>query len=372
LTAAARDAKPQARMSDPPAAPSPATATRAPAPPNPPPPASTRTSRLTARVRALLPWGSLAIGVASMLTMDRGPKRGALIACAAVALWVMLIALQWLVRAAQARASERTPFWLAAAQWSSLLAAQSLSQLALFFAVPFYIKAAASDDVGHALFLVGLCALSLASLWDPLTAWLFTHPLIAPLLPALASFVALNAVLPGLGLSTRTSLWLSAAVAGAGAALTSIASAPGGGRLRVAAIALPAVLLIPLALRLGAARLVPAAPLRLVKIEIGTQRQEHWVADPGARIAGVPERLLCATAIYSPIGVRDRLFHVWTRDGQPRARVELDIRGGRDAGYRTFSRIGPLGRSGAGVYRCSVETLTGQVLGSTSVRVMGR
>lgn len=336
--------------------------------PQPEPPAGAG-KRAGAKLRALLPWGSFALGIAGAFTMDRGPERGALIAGAAVLLWLALIALQWLVRAG--REAEGKRVLLIAARWSSLLAAQSLVQLAFFFALPFYFQAATFDP-GHALFLLGLCALSAASLWDPLTEWLLQHPLVAPVLPAIASFAALDAVLPGLGLSTRASLWTAAFVAGLGATATSIASVPRERRARVAAIAVPAALLIPLALGLGAARIVPAAPLRLMKIEIGTQRAGRWVSDPMARLEQAPARLYCATAIYSPLGVKDRLFHVWTRDGEQRARVELDIRGGRPGGYRTFSRIGPFGKHATGVYRCRVETLAGQVLGSARVRIGAR
>jgi hypothetical protein len=53
-----------------------------------------------------------------------------------------------------------------------------------------------------------------------------------------------------------------------------------------------------------------------------------------------------------------------------RSRIELDIRGGgRAGGYRTFSRIDHFGAHPAGVYSCSVETASGQVLGSRSLRM---
>ena len=335
----------------------------------PPPPAPSLTGRLRAALRALVPWASLAAGIAGAVFMDRGPQRGALVAGAAVGSWLTLPLVQWLGRAS-ARAETRRWAWRLL-RWSSLTAAQSRVQLALFFALPFYVRAAAAWDPGHLVFLSGLAVLSAVSLWDPLTERLFHRPLLAPLLPAIASFVALAAVLPGLGFSTRASLWIAAFTCGLGVAFTSAAGAPAGARLRVAGLALLVALAIPLALRLGAARIVPAAPLRLVQIAIGTQRAGHWVGDPSTRLATAPARLICATAIWSPLGVKDRLFHVWTRDGQLRARVELDIRGGRPGGYRTFSRIGPLGRSPGGVYRCRVETQSGQVLGGQTIRIGG-
>ena len=129
-------------------------------------------------------------------------------------------------------------------------------------------------------------------------------------------------------------------------------------------------LLLPLALALGLARIVPAAPLRLVSIEFGTRIADRWVADPADRFEHAPARLFCATAIASPIGVRDRSVpRAGATTARQLARIELDIRGGRGAGYRTFSRVQlrrwPCERD----YRCSVETASGQVLGEKSVRI---
>jgi hypothetical protein len=355
-------------MSDRPAPPQ-ADAPQAPQVPAVAPPAARITARARVFWRVALPWISLASGIVGAIWMDRGPKRGALVAAAAVSLWLLLLVLSWLARARAAPPPGLRGRLLQAAHFSSLLAAQSLVQLALFFALPFYVQAADQRDPGHLVFLGGLIALSAASLWDPLTERLLTRPLLAPLLPAIASFVALAAVLPGLGLSTRASLWTAALTAGAGVFTTAVASAPEGRRARAAGLALLAAALIPLALALGAVRIVPAAPLRLVDIAIGTQREDRWIKDPSERLDAPPERLFCATAIWSPLGVKDRLFHVWTRDGRPRAKVELDIRGGRPGGYRTFSRIAGFGRHATGSYRCSVQTQSGQVLGSRRVRI---
>jgi hypothetical protein len=288
--------------------------------------------------------------------------------------------MHWFARWDISDAGRRVRWLVTAVRHSSLLATQSLVQLTLFFALPFYFRAAsfggtapaarggASFYVGHIVFVSVLCVVSAISLWDPLTEWLLMRPLFSPLLPAIGSFVALTAVLPALGLSTRVSLWIAAAAATTGVVLLSALAAPAGQRKRVVALALLPALLLPLALQLGVARIVPAAPLRLVKIEFGTRLSERWVADPSQRFQHAPARLFCATAIASPIGVRDRLFHVWRHDGEERARIELDVRGGRGAGFRTFSRLQP-GAGAVGTYRCSVETAAGQVLGDRSIRI---
>jgi hypothetical protein len=321
------------------------------------------------RLRKLLPWISLGTGIASALYMDRGPRRAALVASSAVALWVTLIVLHALARVNESAVGPRRQKLISFARRTSLLATQSLVQLSLFFAWPFYFQAASLRS-WHVLFLLVLAALSLASLWDPFTEWLLTHPLLTPLMPAVGSFAGLDVVLPGLGFSTQRSLWIAAGTAVIGVAVLTAASSNAGQRMRRAGRALAIALLLPAALPLGLARIVPAAPLRLVRIEIGTRLLDRWVADPLERLTSAPEQLFCATAIWSPVGVKDKLFHVWRKDGAQRARVQLRISGGRAGGFRTYSRIEPSGREPPGTYRCSVETEAGQVLGSRSVRWM--
>lgn len=335
------------------------------APPEPSPVAAVAAAPRPRLLQRLLPWISLAVGIASAVLMDRGPKRGAVVAGAGVVVWLVLIAQRWLagLSTTHGRVLGKV-IWLA--RQSSLMATQSLVQLTLFFALPFFVRAADLRDPGHAAFLIVLAVLAAIALWDPLTEWLFAHPRLGALLPAASSFVALTAVLPGLHLSTQQSVWIASAVAGAGAALVLLAGTQAGARARNVPLALLLVAALPLALWLGALRMVPAAPLRLVTVQFGTRVADHWVADPLEDGAPVPARLFCATAISAPLGVRDRLFHVWRRDGKQRERIELKIAGGRTAGFRTFSRITP-GRNGAGRYRCTVETASGQVLGGKTL-----
>jgi hypothetical protein len=327
-----------------------------PAPPAPP-----------ALWRRLVPVVSLVLGVVSALMMDRGPGRAALVALSAIGLWATLLCMLWLGRTLSEDAGPLRRRLVSLAHFLSLLATQSLVQLALFFALPFYLSAAGADPA-HLVFLALLLLLSAATLWDPLTERMLTAPLVAPLLPAVGSFAALTAVLPGLGMSTEHALWVAAATSGAGALLIGAAGTVPGRRGRVLASGLVVVALLPLSLWLGAARIVPAAPLRLVRAEIGTHRDGKWVVGVAERFAQAPGRLFCATAIASPVGVRDRLFHLWTKDGVERARVALDIRGGRSAGYRTQSRI-TVGSRERGTFRCNVVTASGQRLGGVSVRV---
>jgi uncharacterized protein DUF5924/DUF2914 family protein len=340
-------------------------------PAEPAPPPATPPSGFRARFRRILPWVSLCIGVISALIMDRGPRRAAFVAFGSVVVWAALIALHWMARLDPAHGGWLRRTLLGTVRRSSLIATQSLVQLTLFFALPFYFKAA-SFNVGHVAFLSALSIVSAISLWDPLTEWLFTGPLRAPMLPAIGSFVALDAVLPGLGLSTRVSLWIAAFTSALGVVALAAFHAPPERRVHVAGLATLGTLLLPFALQFGAASVVPAAPLRLTKIEIGTGVLDHEAVNTADRYDPAPPRLYCVTAIWSPIGVKDRLFHVWRYDGAERMRIELDIRGGgRGGGFRTFSRVQLGSAHPAGKYRCSVETEAGQVLGEKTVRVGG-
>ena len=317
-------------------------------------------------LKRLLPWISLLTGAASALLMDRGPKRGTVVAAAAVGMWLVLLVQRWVANMNAPGRTLARMIWLA--RRSSLMATQSLVQLTLFFSLPFYARAADLHEPAHVVFLSVLGVLGAVALWDPLSAWLIAHPELGSFLPATSSFVALAAVLPGLHLSTQQSLWVASGIAGSGAAVVLLSGTRPGARARTLPLAGLLILALPTALALGALRFVPAAPLRLMNIELGAGIADHWVGNPLANGSAVPARLVCATAIWSPIGVRDRLFHVWTRDGKPRVKVELSFQGGRGLGFRTFSRITP-GHNGAGRYRCSVETASGQTLGSKTLQL---
>jgi hypothetical protein len=81
-----------------------------------------------------------------------------------------------------------------------------------------------------------------------------------------------------------------------------------------------------------------------------------------------PEKLVCLSAIFAPRGLSENLIHAWSRDGEPLSRITLSVRGGRKAGYRTWSTQ-PLPARGRGLYRCELLTQLGQTLGVSQVRV---
>lgn len=314
----------------------------------------------------LVPWVSLGLGVFGAVSMDRGPARARLVAIVAGLAWLLVLASLVLHRPAQAEAIAK---WRRGVWWTSLAAAQWAIQLALFFALPFFWRAWAGT-IPQLGFLVLLTAAALFSLWDPWTEKLLHRPGASAMLPAIACFAALAAVLPGFGLSNSQSLW-GAAIATAAALPVGLVHPPNERvqRRRFVLGTLGAMALLPLALLLGAARCVPAAPLALIDAEIGTRQKSRGVADPIEHLEARPHRLVCATSIWAPLGVRERLFHVWRQNGQVRDRIELEIAGGREDGFRTWSSKRNFGDDPAGRWSCAVETAMGQSLGAREIVV---
>jgi len=307
-------------------------------------------------LRRLLPWGSLVLAIVSAVSMDRRPERARLIAAAAVAGWLALGVVALLDQMDLARLG-RSGAWLARAlRASTAMGAQSLIQLCLFFALPFYVRATA---VPEQYAFVGVLALAAAvTLWTPLCAALLRRPALALVLQGTAAFAALGCVLPLVGVSIRWSLVAAAAAIVVGAPFVVT-------RHRLVATLVTAALLTAAALG-GTARLIPPAPLRFVSGAIGTHLVARALTDARGVFDTPPERLVCLTAIAAPRGLKDRLHHVWRRDGQRRAEAALEIRGGRAQGFRAWSTQRNVA---AGAWTCTVETETGQEIGRVAVTV---
>lgn len=315
------------------------------------------------RANRFIPWVSLALSIAGAVVMDRGESRAGMVALGSAASWVVLVALS-LSHRPRPEGAESTGALRKVLRFTTTAASQSLVQMSLFFSAPFYVEACVwtLPELGFAALFV----LSIAvTLWDPLCQRVLLHPLFGPLLFAFASFVAWNAALPMLGVPHRTGVWLAAGAVGLASPLVDIAR-PAARERRLGALA--AGLGIPLTLLLGGVRALPPAPLRVVSLAIGTRVQERVLVDPTERFAVAPSSLVCFTAVRAPHGLADALIHEWRHDGKLTNRIVVDVRGGRRAGFRTWSRLAP-GKHAHGTYRCDVVTALGQTLGSVEVDI---
>jgi hypothetical protein len=129
------------------------------------------------------------------------------------------------------------------------------------------------------------------------------------------------------------------------------------------------------ALAAGAARaLVPPAPLFLARTALAWGVEGDWPApSPSAvRAADLLERGLAAhTAIYAPAGLRQPVEHVWRLHGETLDRVRLTpVEGGRQEGYRTYSRKSSFPADPAGRWTVDVVTVSGQLIGRLRFRVV--
>lgn len=95
----------------------------------------------------------------------------------------------------------------------------------------------------------------------------------------------------------------------------------------------------------------------------------HKSDDPFLLAPG--EAAYCYTAVFAPTGVRVPIRHVWSFHEKGSGwrvtdRVGFEVTGGRDGGYRGYSRKAALR---PGFWRVSVETHEGQILGHTVFEV---
>ena len=311
----------------------------------------------------LFPWASLAVSITGAVLMDHSESRGGLIAAAAAVSWLAFVVVALVHRPARlaAPAPTRMQRFL---RFGSTFANQSLIHYSLLFSAPFYLEACAFTPPQCVFAACFAVAVVIAS-WDPWCARVLQSPLFGSLLLAFASFVGWNAALPMIGVPHRVSIWVSALAVGAGIPLVNVVQGVVG-RQRAWSIIIGAGL--PILLLLGAVAALPPAPLRVVDAKLGTGVNERQPTGVAARFANTQSELICWTAIRAPRGLKDALLHVWSRDGTVLQRVPVDVRGGRRAGFRTWSRLRMV-HAEAGRYRCDVVTTLGQTLGGISAEV---
>jgi hypothetical protein len=104
---------------------------------------------------------------------------------------------------------------------------------------------------------------------------------------------------------------------------------------------------------------------------VASSSWRFWVDWESPFYLSAGDRVYCYTAIFAPGRVHIPIFHVWlrkTKDGWVQTdRIQLDISGGREKGYRgyTYKRgVAP------GKWRVAVETRQGQTLGEITFDVL--
>ncbi len=304
-----------------------------------------------------------ASGVASFFLVERQHEGFARIIAV-----LMLVSWVWLTAEQMLRELLAERFGLALPPPLLRYVTQLIHQESLFFALPFFFLST-SWNSGQAVFTGLLGAAGLVAITDPLyykrlapRRWLYLS------YHTLALFAVLLVALPLiLQVPTAASYKLALGVA----MLLAFPSLAGSITVRAWWRGLLVVgLMLALGLSGWLARLwVPPATLRLTEVALTTavDSDNRAPADSLQQIDAAQLRsggLFAYTAIDAPLGLSERVYHVWLHEGREVDRIALDIRGGRREGYRAWSH--KLNFPAAAEGRWQVRVLTGddQMIGT--------
>jgi hypothetical protein len=249
---------------------------------------------------------------------------------------------------------------------------QTLFHGLLLFVLPAYHASATVTSINVA-FVAALAALALLTTIDPwYRALVWPRPWAGLAVFAVATFAALNVALPLVGVPPFAGLLLAAAA-------TTLTLAPGIRRALGSpwdrALALTAAAAVGAVALVFAGRVaVPPAPLFMAEAALAHDIRDLEPVDRiGATIAEGDLRargLVAYTAIHAPAGLRQPIEHVWRRRGRVVETVRLSpVRGGRERGFRTWSRKTEFPPSAVGRWSVDVMTSSGQIVGQLRFRV---
>jgi hypothetical protein len=239
-------------------------------------------------------------------------------------------------------------------------------QQLLFFLLPVY-AASVTWSSANAVFvaLVALSALvsTLDVVYDRHVA---ARRFLAALFFAFSLFVCLNVMLPVLWrVSNHQAMRLAGVLAVVGFATL-------GYRWRTLLTRRVALTVAAIAAAIAAfvewgRPIVPPAPLRLVSVEFGRGVARHPPLAVGRLDAlppAEPVRVYAVSAIYAPLGLRDRVRHRWFAAGRELyTSPPYTVTGGRETGYRLWTYVTVRGLAPGSWLRLDVETEAGQLIG---------
>jgi hypothetical protein len=244
-------------------------------------------------------------------------------------------------------------------------------QQLLFFLLPIYWASATGWSV-NILFVALVAGSALISTLDVFyDRHLSVRRGLLAVFFAFNLFACINVMLPVLwSISNRVALPLSGGLAVAAFAtirhrLRDLASFPVRRQVGVAAIAL--VLLVALG-----RPLIPPAPLKVISARFGggIDRRGLRVTAPVESLpAGWSGRVYVVTAIYAPLGLRDRLEHRWYQDGRLLySSPSYQVAGGRGEGFRLWTSAVVTSLAAGSRVRVDVRTEAGQLVGRAEIR----
>lgn len=321
---------------------------------------------LPARLLALLqrhPWVvplfSFVFGWLSFALVERGENLARLIAALALLGWPWLLAEnllgQWLAQRTRGALSTGAVRFLT----------QSLQLEILFFALPF-LMGATRLDAGHLLFTGFAVVAALVCTLDPVySRRIADRPFASVAFQAYCNFIGALIVLP---VAARLSLELALPLALVITGVLLVLSLPralreaGTGQRLLRLLLLAAAPLAVWALRAE----IPAAGLRLGEARITASVSEDLVPGPPLQRLSAEalhaQGLVAFTAIRAPAGLAQSVVFVWLQNGQEIDRIPASIAGGREAGYRVYSRKHAFPADPRGAWEVDLLTPQGQLI----------
>ena len=312
---------------------------------------------------ALLGFGS---GVASYLLVERSPELAQLLATLMLFSWVWLIMENVLKRGAW------HVFGINVPRPVFRFVAQMVHQESLFFVIPFFLTTTTWSS-GQVLFTSTLVAAALVSILDPLYyGWLARKRWLYFLFHGLTLFALVLTALPLIFQLPTTESYLWALVIAGLVSLPSIAGdLPEKWKQQSGAV----VLLVVAAAGIGwwARPWVPPATLWLTEVAI-TDHVDNERRSPYAPVTKMDSETLAKglyafTAIHAPRGLDERIYHVWYRNNEKLDRIPLDITGGREQGYRSWTHKQNFPDPLDGAWKIRVVTAADQLIGELRFEV---
>lgn len=315
-------------------------------------------------------WGiSIASAVGGILTLfvfRRGLPHVSLIVGYVLLLWI-LVAVLVQTRGVLAASDRRTHrLVLAATEYT----VQTLYHGVLLFLLPAYWAATTLTSY-NVIFLLLLGALTLLATVDPwYHAVVHPYPWMGYVFFVVSLFGALNLALPLVYVPPAWAL-LSSAWLATVALTPAVCRARGWSwRLGFAVTALVGFFIAGGVVYVRIA--IPPAPLFLANSRIAWDVGTIDSLEPPSPIPAAAlqsQGLVAHTAIYAPAGLRTPVQHVWRQNGVVINVIPLTVEGGRQQGYRTFSRKHAFPASAQG--RWTVDVMTrGQLIGRLRFRVV--
>ncbi len=307
-------------------------------------------------------------GLASFLLVDRQEDMAALIALFMLASWTWLV-LETPIRRLLLKLTgiDLPPPLLR-------FTTQIVHQESYFFALPFLLITTtwASSQL---LFSGAIAVAALVSVIDPVyIGWLSRRRWLYLAYHSLALFVVLLVALPVIfHLDTRQTYLIAAGLAVAFAFPSLCRVIPVGG-LRWGAALTGLTLALGLAAWTGRI-LVPPATLWLTEITI-THHVDRENRSAGNGLATVSveqlrrEGVFAFTAVRAPRGLQETIHHEWIHDGERYDYIPVQINGGREAGYRAWTRKENFPDDPVGQWEIRVKTKSGQMIGRARIQVV--